>query len=99
MERIKRFFKDEEGVTAIEYGLIAAGIALAIIAVVFVVGTGRVQYLSVCCGLLTKLSYKQPLDSKGRGIPGRFSAGYTSVGLRNESVSGYFNVSSCAVSP
>ena len=30
MERIKRFFKDEEGVTAIEYGLIAAGIALAI---------------------------------------------------------------------
>ena len=38
MERIKRFFKDEEGVTAIEYGLIAAGIALAIIAVVFVVG-------------------------------------------------------------
>jgi pilus assembly protein Flp/PilA len=29
-----RFAKDESGATAIEYGLIAAGIALAIIAVV-----------------------------------------------------------------
>jgi pilus assembly protein Flp/PilA len=31
---IVRFVKDESGATAIEYGLIAAGIALAIIAVV-----------------------------------------------------------------
>ena len=31
---IKRFFCDEAGATAIEYGLIAAGIALAIIAIV-----------------------------------------------------------------
>ncbi|WP_213773399.1 Flp family type IVb pilin [Bradyrhizobium sp. dw_78] len=31
---ITRFVKDESGATAIEYGLIAAGIALAIIAVV-----------------------------------------------------------------
>jgi len=39
MERIKRFFKDEEGVTAIEYGLIAALIALVIIGAVALVGT------------------------------------------------------------
>jgi pilus assembly protein Flp/PilA len=32
MEKIKRFFKEEEGVTAIEYGLIAAIIAVGIIA-------------------------------------------------------------------
>jgi pilus assembly protein Flp/PilA len=31
---ITRFVKDESGATAIEYGLIAAGISLAIIAVV-----------------------------------------------------------------
>ena len=31
---IKKFFSDESGATAIEYGLIAAGIALAIIAAV-----------------------------------------------------------------
>ena len=31
MEKLIRFFKDEEGVTAIEYGLIAAFIAIAII--------------------------------------------------------------------
>ena len=31
---LARFAKDESGATAIEYGLIAAGIALAIIAVV-----------------------------------------------------------------
>ncbi|HEY0569886.1 MAG TPA: Flp family type IVb pilin [Xanthobacteraceae bacterium] len=33
-----RFFKDESGATAIEYGLIAAGISVAIIAVVQGVG-------------------------------------------------------------
>jgi pilus assembly protein Flp/PilA len=31
---LSKFFADESGATAIEYGLIAAGIALAIIAVV-----------------------------------------------------------------
>ena len=31
---IKRFVRDESGATAIEYGLIAAGISVAIIAVV-----------------------------------------------------------------
>jgi pilus assembly protein Flp/PilA len=39
MEKIKRFFRDEEGVTAIEYGLIAALIALVIIGAVGLVGT------------------------------------------------------------
>ncbi len=34
-----RFVKDESGATAIEYGLIAAGISLAIIAVVNTLGT------------------------------------------------------------
>ena len=36
---IKRFLCNEAGATAIEYGLIAAGIALAIIAVVNGLGT------------------------------------------------------------
>jgi pilus assembly protein Flp/PilA len=35
---IARFVKDESGATAIEYGLIAAGISLAIIAVVNGIG-------------------------------------------------------------
>ena len=39
MERLIRFIKDEEGVTAIEYGLIAALIAVAIIVSVELVGT------------------------------------------------------------
>ena len=34
MQLIHRFIKDESGATAIEYGLIAAGISLAIIAAV-----------------------------------------------------------------
>lgn len=34
-----RFVKDESGATAIEYGLIAAGISVAIIAVVQGIGT------------------------------------------------------------
>ena len=36
---LKKFLRDESGATAIEYGLIAAGIAVAIIAVVQGVGT------------------------------------------------------------
>ncbi|MBB5047364.1 pilus assembly protein Flp/PilA [Rhodopseudomonas rhenobacensis] len=36
---VARFLKDESGATAIEYGLIAAGIALAIITAVNTVGT------------------------------------------------------------
>jgi pilus assembly protein Flp/PilA len=36
---VSRFVKDESGATAIEYGLIAAGISVAIIAVVNGIGT------------------------------------------------------------
>jgi pilus assembly protein Flp/PilA len=36
---ISRFLKDESGATAIEYGLIAAGIAVVIVAAVSTVGT------------------------------------------------------------
>jgi pilus assembly protein Flp/PilA len=36
---IKSFFKDESGATAIEYGLIAAGISIAIITAVNGLGT------------------------------------------------------------
>ena len=39
MKMISRFFKDESGATAIEYGLIAAGISVAIATVVGTVGT------------------------------------------------------------
>jgi pilus assembly protein Flp/PilA len=37
--RLAKFLRDESGATAIEYGLIAAGIAVAIIAVVQNVGS------------------------------------------------------------
>jgi pilus assembly protein Flp/PilA len=36
---LKRFVADEQGATAIEYGLIAAGISIAIVAVVQGVGS------------------------------------------------------------
>ena len=39
MKTIRRFLADESGATAIEYGLIAAGISLAIIAAVNGLGT------------------------------------------------------------
>lgn len=39
MKTFKSFLKDTSGATAIEYGLIAAGISLAIIAVVNGLGT------------------------------------------------------------
>ena len=36
--KTKSFLKSEDGATAIEYGLIAAGIAVAIIGIVFALG-------------------------------------------------------------
>jgi pilus assembly protein Flp/PilA len=39
MTLLRRFLKDESGATAIEYGLIAAGISLAIISIVNGLGT------------------------------------------------------------
>ena len=39
MSTMQRFFEDESGATAIEYGLIAAGISIVIIAVVQGLGT------------------------------------------------------------
>ncbi|HEX2634116.1 MAG TPA: Flp family type IVb pilin [Bradyrhizobium sp.] len=39
MDLVRRFFKDETGATAIEYGLIAAGISIAIIVAVNGLGT------------------------------------------------------------
>jgi pilus assembly protein Flp/PilA len=39
MQIFKSFLRDENGATAIEYGLIAAGIAVAIIAVVNSLGS------------------------------------------------------------
>ena len=39
LKRIKAFLRDESGATAIEYGLIAAGIAVVIITAVKGIGT------------------------------------------------------------
>jgi pilus assembly protein Flp/PilA len=38
LKRFSKFWADESGATAIEYGLIAAGIALAIIAIINLLG-------------------------------------------------------------
>ncbi|RXH22800.1 MULTISPECIES: Flp family type IVb pilin [Bradyrhizobium] len=49
---IARFAKDESGATAIEYGLIAAGIALAIITVVNSLGTTlNTKFTAISTGL------------------------------------------------
>jgi pilus assembly protein Flp/PilA len=47
-----KFLSDESGATAIEYGLIAAGIALAIIAVVNGLGTNLNEKFSTINGSL-----------------------------------------------
>jgi pilus assembly protein Flp/PilA len=43
---IAKFVADASGATAIEYGLIAAGIALAIIEVIYALGTNLVEKLT-----------------------------------------------------
>jgi len=53
MSVFQRFVRDESAATAIEYGLIAAGISVAIIAVVNAVGT---QLISTFSSVSTQLS-------------------------------------------
>ncbi len=38
MEQVMTFLKDEEGATAVEYGIMVAAIAVAILVVVFALG-------------------------------------------------------------
>ena len=49
---LSRFMNNESGATAIEYGLIAAGIAVAIIAAVNSVGTSLNGTLSATAGAI-----------------------------------------------
>jgi pilus assembly protein Flp/PilA len=53
MKYIVRFFKDEEGVTAIEYGLLASLIAVAIIIAAGTVGTNLNAVFTYIAGKLT----------------------------------------------
>ena len=48
MKTLRRFLADETGATAIEYGLIAAGISLAIISIVNGLGTNmKTKFTSI----------------------------------------------------
>jgi len=49
---VSRFFKDESGATAIEYGLIAAGIAVVIIVAVQTAGTNLNTTFTTVAGAL-----------------------------------------------
>lgn len=53
---VKRFLQDESGATAIEYGLIAAGISLAIITVAHSLATQLKHTFSHVPGELAKTS-------------------------------------------
>jgi pilus assembly protein Flp/PilA len=52
MKMLRKFLADETGATAIEYGLIAAGISLAIISVVNGLGTSlKTKFTSISTSL------------------------------------------------
>jgi len=53
---VKRFVKDEEGVTAIEYGMIAALIAVVIAGAVVTVGTNLNNVFTTIATCLSGLS-------------------------------------------
>ncbi len=57
---IKNFWNDEEGATAIEYGLIAGLIAVAIMGTVSILGT---TLSGVFSSIAEKLGYKAPAST------------------------------------
>jgi pilus assembly protein Flp/PilA len=54
---VRKLIFAKDGATAIEYGLIAAGIAVAIIAAVFALGDELETFIN---GVTTQLNAKQP---------------------------------------
>ena len=74
---LKRFVKDESGATAIEYGLIAAGISVAIIAVVNSLGTQlKTTFSSVKTSLAnagTESAVADKKFQKASAAPGPFA--------------------------
>jgi len=55
--QVRKLRQDESGATAIEYGLIAAGIAVAIIGIVFVLGNDIADFFQA---VDTQLTSKTP---------------------------------------
>ena len=55
--QLRKLAAEESGATAIEYGLIAAGIAVAIIAIVFTLGNDLADFFQA---IDTKLTSKTP---------------------------------------
>ena len=68
---VSRFVKDESGATAIEYGLIAAGISVAIIAVVKGLGTKLKTTFTWSRTRSTKT--RSAFPAEGSGPAGAFS--------------------------
>ncbi len=56
-DQVHKLFDEESGATAIEYGLIAAGIAVAIIGIVFTLGNDLADFFQA---VDTKLTSKTP---------------------------------------
>jgi pilus assembly protein Flp/PilA len=52
MEKLKRFFKGQEGATAIEYALIVALIAIVIVGAVTAIGTALQNPFNTVAGAL-----------------------------------------------
>ena len=52
MERIKNFFKDESGASAVEYGLLVALIAVVIIGAVTTLGTSVQDTFNTAAGAI-----------------------------------------------
>src|SRR5262245_43229213 len=64
---IQAFLSDESGATAIEYGLLAAGIALAIIAAVNTLGTTMsTKFNNISPSIKERTSVRSDRGSKGR---------------------------------
>lgn len=60
MNSIKNFMQDEEGATAVEYGLMVALIAVVIIAAVTLVGTNLKAVFEKVAGALTIVAAPAP---------------------------------------
>ncbi len=62
MEKLIRFFKDEEGATAVEYGIMVALIAIVIIAGVTLLGTNLRATFRLGCGRGSQLIIRGTLS-------------------------------------
>ena len=83
LKMLRRLYRSEDGVTAIEYGMIAALIAVVIITAVTMVGTELTRTFDTVAESFPSSAETDPAETDPKGFPDPCEEGGTNCGEGN----------------